>query len=401
MPKYTYHARNDDGDKISGELLANDLDELTEKLEGMNLFLISAKEAHEVKSYTLSKKVKRKDLLTFTIYLNTLISAGVPLLVGLQQIAEQTEDPYFKKVIFSILDDIRGGRNISEAMEKHPKVFDGLYTSVIKAGESSGSLEMVLNDLAAFLEWQDDLNKEVRKATVYPCVLLGTVGSLVLVLIVFVFPRFMKMFTDINMDLPGPTLLVISLSTFVNNYWHLLIGSLVTFIVSYKVAYRYDQGRVFIDRYKMHLPIVGVLVTKIAVSRFAHYLGLMLRAGVSLVESFEIVEKVVGNAAIAQVVHSMRDMVLGGEKISQAMERYTEFPPLVVQMIAVGEMSGKLEDNLNKVSKFYDREVPETIHKTLGAIQPLMIVFMAGVIIIIALAIFLPMFQMAGAAKKG
>ncbi len=399
MPEFAYTAGNEAGKKISGTLVASDQEELAEKLEELGLFLIQAKEVRAAKSYTLSKKVKRKELLTFTLYLNTLITAGVPLLVGLKQIADQAGESYFKQVIGSLAEDIQGGRSISESMARFPKVFNELYINVIKAGEASGNLEMVLNDLAAFLEWQSDLNKSVKKATIYPCVLIGAVGMLVLVLIVFVFPRFMTMFEGLNMELPGPTRLVIFMSDFLNNYWYVILGSIGVLIAGYIIGYRYEQGRVLIDKYKMRLPIFGSVIMKISVSRFAHYLGLLLRAGINITEAFSIVETLVGNAAIAKVVQTMREMIMGGQRISQAMERHPEFPPLVVQMISVGEMSGKLEDNLNKVSQFYDREVPDAIDKTLGMIQPLIIVFIGGVVILIALAIFLPMFDMSKAVR--
>jgi type IV pilus assembly protein PilC len=401
MPVFAYTARDEAGKKISGTLPAETQEELAERLEELQLFLVSAKEVHAARTYTLFKRVNRRDLLTFTLYLSTLITAGVPLLVGLRQIADQTKDPYFKKVINEMADDIQGGHSISESMEKHPKVFNELYVSVIKAGEASGNLELVLNDLATFLEWQGELTKSIKKATVYPCVLLGAVGGLVIILITFVFPRFMGIFGEINIELPLPTRVVMSLSDLFNDYGLIMLGVMAILTVSYFITYRYEKGRVLIDKYKMRLPIIGEVIMKISISRFAHYLGVMLRAGIDVTKAFAIVEKLVGNAAIASVVRSMREMIIGGQKISQAMERYHEFPPLVVQMISVGEMSGKLEDNLSKISMFYDREVPEAIDKTLGALQPLLIIFLAGVVIMIALSIFLPMFQMAGALKRG
>jgi len=339
-------------------------------------------------------------LLTFTLYLHTMITAGVPLLAGLKQIAEQTENLYMKKVINSLCEDIQAGKKISEAMERFPKVFNELYVSVIRAGEASGKLEVILQDLYNFLEWQDELVKSIRKAMVYPTVVLGAVGSLVIILIVFVFPRFMGMFADIKMELPAPTKLVIFISNFISQYWKVMLGTLAILVVAYIVAYRTPQGKVWIDKYKLRLPIFGPLIKKVSISRFAHYLGVMLRAGINVTEAFAITERLVGNADIANVVRMMREMITGGKKISEAMERFHEFPPLVIQMVSVGEMSGKLEDNLNKVSMFYDREVPEAIQKTLSSVQPLIIIFLAGVVILVALSIFLPMFQMASAIKQ-
>ena len=395
MPNFAYSACDADGNKVSGTLTAADEYELEVELEKRHLSLVSAKVVHQAKEISFGrKKVSRKELIRFTMYLNTMISAGVPLLAGLSQIGEQAESPYFKQVIKSVSLDIQGGQKISDAMEKHPRAFNKLYTSVIKAGEASGKLEMILKDLIVFLEWQEELHKKIKKATMYPAILFCTVSSLVLVLVVFVFPQFMTMFDGLNIELPGPTVAVINVSDFVRNYWQLIFGSVIVLIASYKIAKRYPGGRYFIDKYKMELPIFGEMVAKVAISRFAHYLGLVLRAGVDITESLTIVQNLVGNEAIARVVQGMREMILGGKKVGEAMERYPVFPPLVVQMIVVGEMSGKLEQNLGKVSEFYDREVPEAIDKCLGTLQPLIIVVMAAVVITVALAIFLPMFMM-------
>ncbi len=282
---------------------------------------------------------------------------------------------------------------MSEAMSSYPRVFNELFVSVIRVGEASGKMDAVLADLIEFLDWQVKLRGEVKQATTYPLVMISMVCILVGVLIVFVFPPFMKMFLDMKLELPLPTRVVIMVSNGVRTYWLYGITLIITLILTYIISYRYEKGRLLIDRYKLRLPVFGVVMQKISISRFSHYLSLMLRSGIDISQSLTIVERLVGNAAIAQGVKSIRELIIGGVSLSKAMVKCSEFPPLVIQMISVGEISGKLEDNLNKVSRFYDREVPEAIKRTLAIIQPLVIVFMALVVLWIALSIFLPMFS--------
>ncbi len=400
MPAFKYKAVDQSGKRVSGVLYAENEQDLQDSLRGMRLYLVEAKETKPSQEIRLWKKVKRKDLLTFTVHLQTIVSAGIPIIQGLGDLIEQTNNQTFKKVLEDVRAAIQSGSTLSEALERHPKAFSNLFVSVIRAGEASGNLDSVLKDLISFLEWQEEIISSIRQATIYPIIVLTAVTGLVILLMTFVFPRFSIIFEKANVPLPLPTRIVMGVSHFLVHDWGYLIGALIILAFLFHIFSKTDTGRHLIDRLKLRIPVFGNLILKINLSRFSHYLGTLIRAGIDITQALRIVENVIGNVIISDIIRLVRARVQAGEFMSDTLKEHPEFPPLVVRMISIGETSGNLEETLGKVSTYYDREVPVTIKKVFAVFEPLVIVFLASIVLLMALSMFLPLYQMMGVIAK-
>lgn len=400
MPIFTYKAKDEYGRTIKGVLIASNEDQLAASLDQIGLYLISAKKKKIAEAYLSWEKIRRKDLITFTVHLSTTLSAGIPILQSLQDLVEQSEKKRFKNIIEDVSSNIQAGSSLSEALSKHPKVFSELYVSMIKAGETTGNVDKVLNDLVAFLEWQESLAMDVKQATIYPTFVLSAVISLVVLLMTFVFPRFTVIFERTNVPLPLPTRVVMGISHFITNYWFIIVLAAVALIVSHRLAAKTPGGRYLFDKLKLKLPVFGNLLRKIALSRFSHHFGALLKAGVEIYHSLMVTEKVVGNTVIAKVISSARDYISAGESLAESLKKGDEFPSLVIRMIAIGESSGSLDKTLGKVSQYYDREVPTTIKKVFAIFEPIVIASLAVIVLGMALSMFLPLYQMLNLVGK-
>ncbi len=400
MPAFKYRAVNTSGKRVSGVLYAENERDLQQNLRNMHLYLIEARETRPSKEIRLWKKIKRKDLLTFTVHLQTIVSAGISIIQGLGDLIEQTSNQNFKKVLEDVQAAIQSGSSLSDAMERHPKAFSSLFVSVVRAGEASGNLDSVLRDLISFLEWQEEIISSIRQATIYPIIVLTAVTGLVILLMTFVFPRFSIIFEKANVPLPLPTRIVMGVSHLLTHDWPILIGAVFLIILLFRIFVKTDTGRHVVDALKLRIPVFGKLILKINLSRFSHYLGTLIRAGIDITQSLRIVENVIGNVVISDIVRIVRARVQAGEFMSDTLREYPQFPPLVVRMISIGESSGNLEETLGKVSAYYDREVPVTIKKVFAVFEPLVIVFLASIVLLMALSMFLPLYQMMGVIAK-
>ena len=400
MQSFTYRAKDEHGKTIRGTLIAVNEDQLAITLDQMGLYLISAKKTKVAESYLGWEKIKRKDLITLSVHLSTTLSAGIPILQALQDLIEQTEKPRFKKIMEDISRHIQAGSSFSEALSKHPKVFSELYVSIVKAGETTGNLEKVLNDLVTFLEWQESLAMDVKQATIYPAFVLSAVICLVILLMTFVFPRFTVIFEKTNVPLPLPTRVVMGISHFITSYWFIILLLVTAMAISYRLVVKIPRGRYFFDKLKLKLPVLGNLLRKIALSRFSHHFSALLKAGVEIYHSLMVTEKVVGNTVIAKVISSARDYISTGETLSESLKKGNEFPSLVIRMISIGESSGSIDKTLDKVSQYYDREVPVTIKKVFAIFEPIVIATLAVIVLGMALSMFLPLYQMLSLVGK-
>jgi len=400
MSSFTYKAKDEQGRTIKGTMIAPNEDQLAISLDQMGLYLITAKKTKVPESYLSWERVKRKDLITFSVHLSTTLSAGIPILQALQDLIEQTEKPKFKKVIEDISRNIQAGNSFSEALAKHPKVFSELYVSIVKAGETTGNVDKVLDDLVTFLEWQESLATDVKQATIYPAFILLAVISLIVLLMTFVFPRFTVIFERTNVPLPLPTRVVMSISHFTTSYWFIIVLIVIALILSHRLVVRTPRGRYFFDKLKLKLPVFGNLMRKIALSRFSHHFGTLLKAGVEIYHSLMVTEKVVGNSVIANAISNARDYISAGEKLSESLKKGNEFPSMVIRMISIGESSGSLDKTLGKVSQYYDREVPVTIKKVFAVFEPIVIAMLAMIVLGMALSMFLPLYQMLNLVGK-
>ena len=408
MPTYQYKATNDEGKTVKGLLAAESEEELEGALEKQNLYLLSAKESNKRGASTgapgggkriVRARVKRAELISFTVHLATIVGAGVPILQGLDDMIDETENPNFKSVIRGIRTQIEEGSSISDAFGQHPEVFSELYISILKSGETTGRLDEVLREIVKFLEWQEELVGTIKQATTYPIIVLCALMGLIGVMFTFVLPRFLTIFDGFNIPLPLPTRITIAISNFFQNFWWLMIVGVVAAIVGLRAANQTAQGRMILDRLKLKIPIFGELSRKIALSRFAHYLATLFGAGVNIINALEVVERVVGNVVLSDVVRKARLQVGTGQSVAGALRESKEFPPMVVRMVTIGETTGGLEETLQKVADYYDREVPQTIKRLFTALEGLVIIALGVVVLFVVLSIILPMLSLQQLAK--
>jgi type II secretory pathway component PulF len=341
------------------------------------------------------RKVKAEELLFFTRQLATIIRAGIPITSGLSILAEQAKNPNLGKAIQDVLNRVKEGDPLSGALARHPELFQPIYVYMVQAGEASGKLEEVLNQITSFLEYEIETKKRIKSATRYPKMVFGALIGAFLFAVYFILPKFMGMFLSFKSALPLPTRIMISLHYFFSSYWYLIFGTLAAAIVAFQWHVRTEKGRYQWDLIKIQIPIMGPVFLKIAMSRFTRMFVTLNRSGLPMLETLEISASTVGNVYLADIILGIQQSVKDGGTLSEKMKDKSIFPPLVYQMFAVGESSGTLDDILEKVSEFYDKEVDASIKNLASLIEPIMIVFMGAMMLFLALAIFMPMWDMA------
>jgi type IV pilus assembly protein PilC len=376
-------------------MLAEDEKQLALTLREMDLYLVDARE--EARSGpVITRGVKRRELINFTVHLAAAVGAGIPILQAFEDLELQTTNRRMVSALQIITEDLRGGSSFSDALSRHPHIFSDIYVSMIKAGETSGSLVPVLQHLTGFLEWQDALASEIKRAIIYPATVLIAVMGLIGVLIGFVFPRILPVILALKVPLPFITRAVMGVSNFVLHGWYWILLASASFFVLVRLLKANEGGRLILDAVKLRLPVIGGLVEKVCLSRFSHHLGILLRTGVDISQSLSISERVVGNAVIAQAVSEAREKVIQGGALWRSLQETGVFPPLVIRMIFVGETTGTIDSTLEKVTEFYDREIPATVKKLFAVLEPLMIVLLAAVVLVVALSIFIPLYSTLG-----
>ncbi len=401
MPAFSYKARNYAGESIEGVMNARTLEELEQQLLNMDLVLINASQLKESKK-TSRGKIKRRELILFSIHIATSLEAGVPIIVALSDFAESTDNPTFKNILAGIIRQIESGSSFSDALETYPNAFPEIYVSIIRAGEATGNLDSVLRELIRFLEWQEELIAQIKQASIYPTFVFLMIGVVIFIMMTFTVPKFIPILTSFNVELPTPTRILIAVAHFFENFWWVIIGSFIGFFIVYKFTYQTEKGRLFWDKIKLHLPIFGKLNRKLALSRFAHYTALLYSAGIGIPQTLSIVERVVGNSVIAKEIVKAREGIMTGNSIFESLRQSPYFPSLVLRMIQVGEETGSLDSTLKKVSEYYDKEVPQAIKKMFAVLEPTLIVVMGGIVLFIALSIFLPIYKLtSGIAAAG
>ena len=337
--------------------------------------------------------VKSKILMIFTRQLATLIDSGLPLLRSLTVLAKQERDPVLKRTTEALSDSVQSGGTFSDALAQHPKIFNELYISMVKAGELGGVLEVVLTRLAEFQEKAQKVKGKVLSAMIYPAIVLTMAVLIMGFLLVFIVPRFQAIFKDMLGDkpLPSVTIFVITVSNFAKDNWAIMIGAVVALVIGIKVLGRTPGGRGLIDQLKLRVPLFGDLIRKTAISRFSRTLGTLVTSGVSILQALNITRDTAGNAVIANAISQVHDRVKEGESIVQPLETSGAFPPMVVSMIDVGEETGQLPEMLLKIADVYDDEVDNAVTALTSILEPLMIVFLAVVVGTIVIALFLPL----------
>jgi type IV pilus assembly protein PilC len=396
MPIFTYSARTTAGDIQTGEINLPTREEVMGYLRKQRMVPVNVKPKPKDLSFSFGSGVKTREIVIFTRQFATMINSGLPLVQSLTILTEQTENKRFSAIIGQVLHDIESGQTLADAMRKHPKVFTELYVNMVAAGEAGGILDTILLRLAAFLEKNDALVRKIKGAMTYPAVMLFVVIAATTILLWKVVPTFASMFEGAGLALPLPTQIVLGISAFLQSYILFLFLGVIGFGFLVKKYYGTSGGKLNIDRALLRAPVLGDLLRKAAVARFTRTLGTLISSGVSILEGLEITAKTSGNRVIHDAVMHSRASIAGGATISDPLKKSGVFPPMVVQMINVGEETGGLDEMLAKVADFYDDEVDAAVSNLTSLLEPIMIVLMGVVIGGMVVAMYLPMFDMIG-----
>ena len=397
MPTFAYSARALNGEIQSGEIELPTREEVVGWLVRQRLRPISVNTKARDINIQFGTGIKTREVVIFTRQFSTMINAGLPLVQSLTILAEQTENKNFQKIIAQVLQDIQAGQTLADSLRKHPKVFTELYVNMVAAGEAGGILDVILMRLAQFLEKNDALIRKIKGAMVYPLVMLIVVVLCTTILLWKVVPVFAGMFTGAGLDLPAPTKVVLALSNFLQHYMWLVVLFWIVFVFALRSYYKTDNGKLQIDRIMLRFPVLGNLLRKSAVSRFTRTLGTLVSSGVSILDGLQITARTAGNRVVHDAVMKSRASIAGGATISDPLKESGVFPPMVVQMINVGEQTGGLDEMLSKIADFYDDEVDAAVSALTSILEPIMIVVMGVVIGGIVVSMYLPMFDMINA----
>jgi type IV pilus assembly protein PilC len=395
---FTYDAINAQGLELSGVIHAPDLNSARDQLQQRGLLPQSLREkaaAGEDSARTAFKKVKPKSLQVFSRQLATMIEAGVSVVAALVTLEEQTDDKYLREVIVDVRSDVESGVVLSKALARHPKVFNRLFVAMVEAGESSGTLDTVLDRVATQIEKETKLKRRVKSAMVYPIVVI-TFASLVLIfMLMFIIPVFVKVFAELNGQLPTPTRIVMGASNVLRDYWFLIFPAIGLAIYTFRRLKRTEQGRERWDKFRLRLPLkIGDVVQKIALARFSRTLATLMAAGVDIITALEITGGTAGNYVIEEALVRTRERVHEGVPISEPLAEDPIFPPMVSQMVRIGEETGELDKMLGKIADFYEDEVDASIQSLTSIIEPILMIGVGAMVGTIVISMYLPMFKL-------
>ncbi len=398
MPVFTYRGTNRSGGSVAGEMTASSKAELQSLLRRQQITPTKMSEkGKEFNMPTFGGSVTAKELAVFTRQFSVMIDAGLPLVQCLEILASQQENKLFQKVLTGTRAAVEGGSNLSTAMKQYPKVFDPLYSNMVEAGETGGILDTILQRLSTYIEKNVKLKAAVKSALIYPIGVISIAGGVITLLLWKVVPIFATLFAGLGVDLPLPTKIVIGLSNFVGSIFGLLIVvGIAGGIFGLKVWYGTPQGRFVIDTIILKLPVLGILMRKIAVARFTRTLGTLISSGVPILEGLDITAKTSGNAVVERALFQVRRSLEEGKSLTEPLKDSAVFPGMVTQMIAVGEQTGAMDAMLQKIADFYEDEVDAAVKDLLTALEPIMIVFLGTVVGGVVISMYLPLFTLIG-----
>lgn len=392
---YKWTGKSLKGNIIKGELTANSPDEVKAYLKKQRVLPKSISQKPKPLFSSLGGRIKGKDLVVFTRQFATMIGAGLPLVQALEILSKQTENKTFANIIGQVKSDVEGGSTFADALKKHPRIFSDLYTNMVAAGETGGILDIILIRLATYIEKAENLKRKVKGAMVYPSVVISVAIIVIVIIMVFVVPTFGKMFDQLGGTLPAPTQLIINTSDFLGGKGGLILfASAIGFIVGLVQFRRMEKGKKVTDAIILKLPVVGVLFRKVAVAKFTRTLGTLISSGVPILDGLNITAKTAGNKIIEKSVMNVRQGVSEGKTIAEPLITSKVFPPMVTQMIAVGESTGALDNMLEKIADFYDEEVDNAVATLTSMIEPALMVFLGGTVGFIVVAMYLPIFKL-------
>jgi type IV pilus assembly protein PilC len=398
LSTYRYRAINQDGKTISEIIQANNEEEVSQRIVGQGLEILSIKSVREGR---ISGRVRPRDIILMCIQMEQLEKAGVPLLDSLVDIRDSADHPGIRNLMKEVHEAVRQGKLLSEAMGQYPRIFDEVFTGLVSAGERTGNLAEIFGHLASHLKWVDDMRAKIKSASYYPIFLLITIIIVITIMMAAVIPKLSSFLLSLGFTLPGYTLALIYLSEFFSKYWPIVVGFLPTIYTLAKLAYRYFpefayQG----DRLKLVLPFIGNVIRKIEIARFCRFFAITYRSGIGILECLDIAGGVVHNRVLKTVIRTVRKDVSEGSTLTKSIGESKEFPPLVVRMIRVGEQSGNLDQTLESVNFFYDREVADAVNNVIGAVQPTLTVILGGMMFWVSVAVFGPIYGNFGNMQK-
>lgn len=403
MPKFNWEGRSKSGSVQKGVMEAANQALVEAQLKKYGFSGITIKEEGKGLGKGISipgfgaKKVQTKDLVVFTRQFATMIDSGLPLVQCLEILAGQQENPTFKNVLFKVKEAVESGSTFADALGKHPQVFDQLYVNLVAAGEVGGILDTILNRLAAYIEKAMKLAKQVKGAMVYPATIMAIAVIVVGVILVFVIPTFAKMFADFGGELPAPTKFVIALSNFLQKYIIVMIAAFFGLKFLFGKYYATPKGRKVVDALALKAPVLGPLIRKVSVAKFTRTLGTMISSGVPIMDGLEIVAKTAGNKIVEEAIYKVRQAISEGKTMAEPLAESGVFPPMVIQMISVGEATGAMDAMLNKIADFYDDEVDDAVGALTAMMEPMLMVFLGTTVGGLVIAMYLPIFKLAGA----
>ncbi|QXE92350.1 type II secretion system F family protein [Geomonas subterranea] len=404
MTKFDWEARSKAGSVQKGVMEAASASMVEAQLKRYGFTGITVKEHGKGLSMELKlpgfggpKKIETKDLVVFTRQFATMIDSGLPLVQCLDILSSQQENKTFKDILVKVKESVESGSTFADALSRHPKAFDQLYVNLVAAGEVGGILDTILSRLAAYIEKAMKLKKQVKGAMVYPITIMSIAVIVVGVILIFVIPTFAKMFADFGGELPAPTKFVIALSNFLVKYIVVIIAAM--FALKYAIGKYYStpNGRKVLDAFALRAPIAGPLIRKVSVAKFTRTLGTMISSGVPIMDGLEIVAKTAGNKVVEEAIYNVRQSISEGKTIAEPLAESGVFPPMVVQMISVGEATGAMDAMLNKIADFYDDEVDDAVGALTSMMEPLLMVFLGTTVGGLVIAMYLPIFKLAGA----
>jgi type IV pilus assembly protein PilC len=398
VPTFEYKGKTSTGAAVAGEMKARNKEEVLRQLRKKKILASSVTpRASEIKLNLRLGRIKKVHISRLTRQFSTMIGAGLPMVQCLDILANQMESADLREIVGKVKESVQGGDSLSEGLARHKKAFDDLYVSMVEAGEIGGALDVILSRLAALLEKAERLRRKVKGAMVYPAVVTFVALGATIAMLTFIVPIFSKMFAGLGAELPGPTKMVLAISQAVQSNFLLGIAVIVVLAIGYKFFVKRPSGRLLVDRVKLRLPLLGDLIRKTAISRFSRTLGTLISSGVPILEALEITAKTAGNQVLHLAIQKAAISIAGGETITTPLKETGIFPPMVTQMISVGEKTGGLDEMLSKISDFYDEEVDAAVAAVTSVIEPIIIVILGVVMGGILIAMYLPMFDIIGA----
>lgn len=401
MPTFVWKGRTATGASASGELSAQSQADVVAALRQKKIIPTSIKIKEEKKGFALfGGRVSKRALAIFTRQFSTMLGAGLPLLTCLEILSKQTESAGLKSVLGEVRADVEGGLSLADALRRQPKVFDNLFVNMVESGETGGALDVILERLATYLEKTVALQRKIRGAMIYPAIISVVAVLAIAVLLIFVIPIFAKMYQGVGRELPAMTQLVMKISDFMKvAALPLLIGFILLFTIIRR-WHKTESGAKTMDPLILRLPVFGDLVKKQAIARFSRTLSTLLSSGVPIIDALEITAKSAGNWVIEDAILKARVSIKGGENIADPLSKTAVFPPMVTQMIAIGEASGGLDEMLKKVADFYDAEVDQAVENLTNALEPIIMVFLGGIVGFLVISMYLPIFQLASTISE-